>query len=61
MRGFWARCSKTAEIIPSILNNGVYTKNSVTSVNCDLGQVYNSQKITETSELFAILPIGMVV
>jgi hypothetical protein len=31
------------------INNGVYTK-----------QIYNSQKFTETSELFAVLPIAMV-
>jgi hypothetical protein len=42
------------------INNGVYTNNSLTLVNCDLGQIYNSQKFTETSELFAILPIAMI-
>ncbi len=42
------------------INNGVYTNNSLTLVNFDLGQIYNSQKFTESSELFAILPIGMV-
>ena len=42
------------------INNGVYTNNSLTFVNFDLGQIYNSQKFTETSELFAILPISMV-
>ena len=42
------------------INNGVYTNNSLTLVNFDLGQIYNSQKFTETSELFAILPIAMV-
>ena len=38
----------------------VYTNNSLTLVNFDLGQIYKSQKFTETSELFAILPIAMV-
>jgi hypothetical protein len=31
------------------INNGVYTKNSLTLVNFDLGQIYNSHKFTETS------------
>jgi hypothetical protein len=42
------------------INNGVYTNNSLTLVNFDLGQIYNSQKFTETSEMFAVLPIAMV-
>jgi hypothetical protein len=42
------------------INNGVYTNNSLTLVNFDLGQIYNSQKFTETSELFAVLPIAVV-
>ena len=42
------------------INNGVYTNNSLTLVNFDLGQIYNSQKFTETSELFAVIPIAMV-
>ena len=42
------------------INNGVYTNNSLTLVNFDLGQIYNSQKFTESSELFAVLPITMV-
>jgi len=42
------------------INNGVYTNNSLTLVNFDLGQIYNSQKFTETSEMFAVLPIDMV-
>jgi len=42
------------------INNGVYTNNSLTLVNFDLGQIYNSQKFTDTSELFCVLPITMV-
>jgi DNA helicase IV len=42
------------------INNGVSTNNSLTFVNFDLGQIYNSQKFTETSELFAVLPIAIV-
>jgi hypothetical protein len=38
----------------------VYTNNSLTLVNFDLGQIYNSQKFTDTSDLFAVLPITMV-
>jgi hypothetical protein len=35
--------------INDINNNGVYTKNSLTLVNFDLGQIDNRQKFTETS------------
>jgi hypothetical protein len=42
------------------INNGVYTNNSLTLVNFDLGQIYNSQKFTEISESFAVFPIAMV-
>jgi hypothetical protein len=42
------------------INNGVYTNNSLTLVNFDLGQIYNSQNFTQTSELFAVLPIAVV-
>ncbi len=33
---------------------------SLTLVNFDLGQIYNSAKFTETSELYAVLPIAVV-
>jgi hypothetical protein len=42
------------------INNGVYTNNSLTLVNFDLGQIYNSQKFTDTNDLFVVLPITMV-
>jgi hypothetical protein len=42
------------------INNGVYTNNSLTLVNFDLGQIYNSKKFTETSELFCVVPISIV-
>ena len=42
------------------INNGVYTNNSLTLVNFDLGQIYNSQKFADTSDLFCVLPITMV-
>ncbi len=42
------------------INNGVYTNNSLTLVNFDLGQIYNSQKFADTSDLFCVLPISMV-
>jgi hypothetical protein len=42
------------------LNNGVYTNNSLTLVNFDLGQIYNSQKFTSTDDLVVVLPITMV-
>jgi hypothetical protein len=43
------------------INNGVYTNNSLTLVNFDLGQIYNSAKFTDTNDLFYVLPITMVV
>jgi hypothetical protein len=42
------------------INNGVYTNNSLTLVNFELGQIYNSQKFADTSDLFCVLPITMV-
>ena len=42
------------------LNNGVYTNNSLTLLNFDLGQIYNSQKFTNTEDLHVVLPIVMV-
>ena len=42
------------------INNGVYTNNSLTLVNFDLGQIYNSMKFTDTEDLFVVLPITMV-
>jgi len=42
------------------INNGVYTNSSLTLVNFDLGQIYNSTKFTDTNDLFVVLPITMV-
>ena len=42
------------------INNGVYTNNSLTLVNFDLGQIYNSTKFTDTNDLFCVIPITMV-
>ena len=42
------------------LNNGVYTNNSLTLLNFDLGQIYNSQKFTNTEDLHVVIPIVMV-
>jgi len=42
------------------INNGVYTNSSLTLVNYDLGQIYNSQRFTDTNDLFVVLPITMV-
>ena len=42
------------------INNGVYTNNSLTIVNFDLGQIYNSQKFSDTNDFFCVLPITMV-
>ena len=42
------------------INNGVYANNSLTLVNFDLGQIYNSNKYLDTSDLYCVLPITMV-
>ena len=42
------------------LNGGVYTNTSLSLVQFDLGQIYNSQKFTDTNDLFLVLPITMV-
>jgi hypothetical protein len=45
--------------IPDI-NSGVYTNNGLTLVQFDLSSIYNSSKFTDTSDLFAVIPITMV-
>ena len=42
------------------LNSGVYTNNSLSLVQFDLGQIYNSQKFTDTNDLFCVIPITIV-
>ena len=42
------------------INNGVYTNNSLTLVNFDLGQIFNSLKFSDCSDLYAVLPMTMV-
>ena len=42
------------------LNSGVYTNNSLSLVQFDLGQIYNSQKFTDTNDLFCVVPITVV-
>jgi len=42
------------------LNSGVYTNTSLSLVQFDLGQIYNSQKFTDTNDLFLVMPITMV-
>lgn len=42
------------------LNSGVYTNTSLTLVQFDLGQIYNSQKFTNTNDLFLVVPVVMV-
>jgi hypothetical protein len=34
------------------INNGIYTNSSLTLVNFDLGQIYNSAKHTNPSDMF---------
>ena len=42
------------------LNSGVYTNTSLSLVQFDLGQIYNSQKFSDTNDMFAVIPITMV-
>ena len=42
------------------LNGGVYTNTSLSLVQFDLGQIYNSQKFTDTNDMFMVIPITMV-
>ena len=42
------------------LNSSVYTNTSLTLVQFDLGQIYNSQKFTDTNDMFIVVPITMV-
>ena len=41
------------------INNGIYTNSSLTLVNFDLGQIYNSAKHTNPSDMFIVIPITM--
>ena len=43
------------------LNGGVYQNTSLSLVQFDMGQIYNSQKFTNTEDLFLVIPITMVV
>ena len=42
------------------LNSSVYTNTSLSLVQFDLGQIYNSQKFTDTNDMFMVIPITMV-
>jgi hypothetical protein len=42
------------------INNGIYTNSSLTLVNFDLGQIYNSAKHTNPADMFIVIPISMV-
>ena len=39
------------------INNGVYSNNSLSLINYDLGQIFNSSKYTNPGDLFVVLPI----
>ena len=41
------------------INNGIYTNSSLTLVNFDLGQIYNSAKHTNPSDMFIVIPVTM--
>jgi len=42
------------------LNGSVYTNTSLSLVQFDLGQIYNSQKFTNPSDMFVVIPVTMV-
>ena len=42
------------------INGGVYTNNSLSLVNFDLGQIYNSNTFTDTNDLTLKIPVTMV-
>jgi len=42
------------------INSGVYVNNGLSLVQWDLSSIYNSQKFSDTSDLFAVIPITMV-
>ena len=42
------------------LNSAVYTNTSLSLVQFDLGQIYNSQKYTDTNDLFLVIPMTYV-
>ena len=42
------------------LNSSIYTNNSLSLVQFDLGQIYNSQKFTDTNDLYCVIPITIV-
>ena len=42
------------------LNSGVYTNTSLSLVQFDLGQIYKSQKFSDTNDMFVVIPITMV-
>ena len=42
------------------INGGSYSNSSLSLVNFDLGQIYNSNKYLDASDLYIVLPITMV-
>lgn len=42
------------------INGGTYSNSSLSLVNFDLGQIYNSNKYLDSSDLYIVLPITMV-
>jgi hypothetical protein len=43
------------------INGGSYSNSSLSLVNFELGQIYNSNKYLDSSDLYIVLPITMVV
>jgi len=42
------------------INSGSYANTSLSLVQFDLGQIYNSQKFTDPTDMFLVIPITMV-
>ena len=42
------------------LNNSVYANSSLSLVQFDLGQIFNSSSVSDTGDMYLVLPITMV-
>ena len=51
---------KQANNYKNDMNSGVYQNNGLSLVQFDLSSIYNSSTMTDTNDLFVVLPIFMV-
>ena len=42
------------------LNNSVYANSSLSLVQFDLGQIFNSSSVSDTADMYLVLPITVV-